>query len=180
MFYFIFLHFPLSGPVLINISLPIIPCMIMYVTNNKEPWTLRAPYSGRVDASICACALQMCACAHFSHSVQLLLQQSRAFYMLALCLRAFLISSPKTWDWTRMHALAVMHRRPLCENMDRAKIKVPFYTTDIDILCVASMYRHTSYRWIVTPLIHTNVHTLRFLKVVWLAVLVRFLKLSFS
>ncbi len=37
MFYFIFLHFPLSGPVLINISLPIIPCMIMYVTNNKEP-----------------------------------------------------------------------------------------------------------------------------------------------
>ncbi len=38
-FYFIFLHFPLSGPVLINISLPIIPCMIMYVTNNKEPWT---------------------------------------------------------------------------------------------------------------------------------------------
>ncbi len=35
-----FLHFPLSGPVLINISLPIIPCMIMYVTNNKEPWTL--------------------------------------------------------------------------------------------------------------------------------------------
>ncbi len=41
MFYFIFLHFPLSGPVLINISLPIIPCMIMYVTNNKEPWKAR-------------------------------------------------------------------------------------------------------------------------------------------
>ncbi len=38
-FIFYFLHFPLSGPVLINISLPIIPCMIMYVTNNKEPWT---------------------------------------------------------------------------------------------------------------------------------------------
>ncbi len=36
-----FLHFPLSGPVLINISLPIIPCMIMYVTNNKEPWTYK-------------------------------------------------------------------------------------------------------------------------------------------
>ncbi len=38
MFYFSFLHFPLSGPVLTNISLPIIPCMIVYVTNNKEPW----------------------------------------------------------------------------------------------------------------------------------------------
>ncbi len=30
--------------------------------------------------------------------------------MLALCLRAVLISSPGTWDWTRMHALVVMHR----------------------------------------------------------------------
>ncbi len=134
--------------------------------------------SWRVYLCVCASDVRVHAsdvCAeNFSHSVWLLLQQSRAFYMLTLCLRAFLISSPKTWDWTRMHALAVMHRRPLCENMDRAKIKVPFYTTDIGILCVASMYRHTSYRWIVTPLIHTNVHTLRFLKVVWLAVLVRF------
>ncbi len=40
-----------------------------------------------------------------------------------------------------MHALVVMHRRTLCENVDRAKIKVPFYTTDIDVLCVASMHR---------------------------------------
>ncbi len=39
-----------------------------------------------------------------------------------------------------MHALAVMHRRTLCENVDSAKIKVPIYTTDIDILRVASMY----------------------------------------
>ncbi len=38
--FFIFLHFPLSGPVLTNISLLIIPCMIVYVTNNKEPWNL--------------------------------------------------------------------------------------------------------------------------------------------
>ncbi len=37
---FFFLHFPLSGPVLTYISLLIIPCMIVYVTNNKEPWTL--------------------------------------------------------------------------------------------------------------------------------------------
>ncbi len=29
---------PLSGPVLTYISLLIIPCMIVYVTNNKEPW----------------------------------------------------------------------------------------------------------------------------------------------
>ncbi len=31
-----------------------------------------------------------------------------------------------TWDWTRMHALVVMHRWTLCENVDSAKIKVPF------------------------------------------------------
>ncbi len=36
---FYFFHFPLSGPVLTYISLLIIPCMIVYVTNNKEPWT---------------------------------------------------------------------------------------------------------------------------------------------
>ncbi len=41
----------------------------------------------------------------------------------------------------RMHALAVMHRRTLYENVDSAKIKVPFYTTDIDILRVVSMPR---------------------------------------
>ncbi len=40
-----------------------------------------------------------------------------------------------------MHALVVMHRRTLYENVDSAKIKVPFYTTDIDILRVASMHR---------------------------------------
>ncbi len=79
--------------------------------------------------------------------------------MLASCLRAVLISSPDTWDWTRMHVLVVMHRRTLYENVDRAKIKAPFYTTDNDILHVASMYRHTlywyidPYRWIVTPLV---------------------------
>ncbi len=38
---FFFLHFPLSGPVPTYISLLIIPCMIVYVTNNKEPWTPR-------------------------------------------------------------------------------------------------------------------------------------------
>ncbi len=39
--FLIFLHFPLSGPVPTYISLLIIPCMIVYVTNNKEPWTLK-------------------------------------------------------------------------------------------------------------------------------------------
>ncbi len=40
-----------------------------------------------------------------------------------------------------MHALAVMHRRTLYENVDSAKIKVPFYTTDINILRVVPMPR---------------------------------------
>ncbi len=40
-----------------------------------------------------------------------------------------------------MHALAVINRRTLCENVDSAKIKVPFYTTDINTLHVASMHR---------------------------------------
>ncbi len=49
-FYFIiiiliFLHFPLSGPVPTYISLLIIPCMIVYVTNNKEPWTCKDKFS---------------------------------------------------------------------------------------------------------------------------------------
>ncbi len=38
-----------------------------------------------------------------------------------------------TWVWTRVHALAIMHRRTLCENVDSAKLKVPFYTIDTDI-----------------------------------------------
>ncbi len=104
--------------------------------------------------AVCVRALQMCA-RKTSHSARLFRQQSRASFMLALCLRAVLISSPDTWDWTRMHALVVMHRRTLCENVDSAKIKVTFYTTDIDILRVALMHRIVihridPYRWIVT------------------------------
>ncbi len=139
----------------------------------------RAQCSIRVDAAVCVRALQMCVCVcvrvlqmcvcacasdvctgNFSHSARLLLQQSRASYVLTSCLRAVLISSPDTWDWTRMHVLAVMHRQTLYENVDSAKIKVPFYMTDIDILRVASMhhtlYRYINpYRWIVTPLQRT-------------------------
>ncbi len=86
---------------------------------------------------VCVCVC-VCVCARlagiFSHSARLLLQQSRAFYTLALWLHAVFISSPDTWDWTRMH------RRTLYENVDSVKIKVIFYTTDIDILLVASMH----------------------------------------
>ncbi len=114
----------------------------------------------------CVCARFRCVCVRasdvcvgiFSHSALLLLKQSRVSYMLALCLRAVLILSPDTLDWTRIHTSAVMHRRTLYENVDSAKIKVPFYTTDTDILRVASMHRIVihcidPYRWIVTPLI---------------------------
>ncbi len=38
LFFFFCLYCPLSGPVLTYISLQIIPCMIVYVTNNKEPF----------------------------------------------------------------------------------------------------------------------------------------------
>ncbi len=106
---------------------------------------------------VCARALQICArasdvCAEiFSHSARLLLQQSRASYTLTSCLRAVLISSPDTWDWTRMHALAVMHR--LCEDVDSAKIKVPFYKYQYFMRGIDASYRHTLYRWIVTPLV---------------------------
>ncbi len=41
---FYFLHCPLSGPVLTYISLLIIPCMIVYVTNKQEPWTLNLDF----------------------------------------------------------------------------------------------------------------------------------------
>ncbi len=51
-----------------------------------------------------------------------------------------------------MHALVVMHRQTY-ENVDSAKIKVPFYTTDIDILRVASMHR------IVIHCIDIPIHT---------------------
>ncbi len=46
--FFIFLHCPLSGPVLTYISLLIIPCMIVYVTNNKEPWSIRKCSNGLI------------------------------------------------------------------------------------------------------------------------------------
>ncbi len=69
--------------------------------------------------------------------------------------------SPYTWDWTRMHALAVMHRRTLCENVDSAKIKVPFYTTDIYILHVISMHRIGIHRIDISIHIDESLHPYR-------------------
>ncbi len=130
----------------------------------------RAQYSRRVNAAVCVRALQMCVCVcvcarasdvcagNFSHSARLLIQQSWASFMLAPCLRAVLISSPDTWDWTRMQALVVIHRRTLCENVDSAKIKVPFYTTDIDILHAASMHRIVIHRINISIHIDESLH----------------------
>ncbi len=98
-------------------------------------------YSCSVDASVCVHALQMCV-------------RARALQMCAW-------KTSHMWDWTRMHALVVMHRQTLCKNVDSAKIKVPFYTTNINILRVASIHRIVihridisivPYRWIITPL----------------------------
>ncbi len=116
---------------------------------------------------LCACALDVCA-GNFSHSARLFRQQSRASYMLALCVRAVLILSPGTWDWTRMHALVVIHRRTLCENVDSAKIKVPFIQ-QISIFyawhrCIVSSYIVSIYRWIVTPLVGPYPQRFRSLK----------------
>ncbi len=145
----------------------------------------RDQYSRRVDGGVCVCALQMCVCVCVCTSDVCVcvcvcaLQMcvcARSSYVCAR-LRGNLLtqrttvtptipsvlSSPGTWDWTRMHALAVMHRRTLYENVKCVKIKVRFYTTDIDILRVASMNRFIihcidPYRWIVTPLVDSNLN----------------------
>ncbi len=57
-----------------------------------------------------------------------------------------------------MHALTVMHRRTLCENVDSAKIKVPFYTTDIDILRVAMMHGIVIHRIDISIHIDDSLH----------------------
>ncbi len=74
---------------------------------------------------------------------------------------------------------AVMHRRTLCENVDSAKIKVPIYTTEIDILHVASMHRIVRHRIDVAIHIDESLHpqvlshfiilfTILFKKKIWL------------
>ncbi len=88
------------------------------------------------------------------------------FSCSTVCLRAVLISSPDTWDGMRMQwecillnedamrMFAVMHRQTLCANVDSAKIKMPIYTTDIDIMRVSSMHRTVRHR--IDVLIHIN------------------------
>ncbi len=44
--------------------------------------------------------------------------------------------------------LAVMHRQTLCENVDSAKIKVPFYKYQYFTCSIGASYRHTLYRYI--------------------------------
>ncbi len=58
----------------------------------------------------------------------------------------------------RMHTLAVMHIRTLCENVDSAQIKVLFYTTDIYILRVASMHRIVIHRIDISIHIDESLH----------------------
>ncbi len=79
----------------------------------------RAQFSIRAELT----RLSVCVRFNFSHSAWLFRQQSRASFMLALCLRAVLISSPGTWDWMRMHALVVPSLNHLCwiQNYDTAQ-----------------------------------------------------------
>ncbi len=78
--------------------------------------------------------------------------------MLALCLRAVLLSSPGTWDWTRMHALVVMHRRTKCGPcLNKGAFlydRYRYFTRGIDALYRHTLYRYIDpYRLIVTPLV---------------------------
>ncbi len=53
----------------------------------------------------------------------------------------------------RMYALAVMHRRTLCENVDSAKIKVPFYKYRYFKHGIDTSHRHTLY-WYIDESLH--------------------------
>ncbi len=99
----------------------------------------------------------LCACARFKCvRGKLLTQRSTVTPTIPSVLYARLVpsGSPYIESWyvrlMRLHVLVVMHRRTLCENVDSAKIKVPFYTTDIDILhwhrCIVSSYIASIYR----------------------------------
>ncbi len=130
----------------------------------------RAQFSIRAELtrlSVCMCFRCVCVCAasdvcaeNFSNIAQLFRQQSRASYMLALCLRAGLISSPDMWDWTRMHALVVMHRQDIIWKCGQCQNKGAFlyyrylyFTRGIDASYRHTLYRYIDpYRWIVTPL----------------------------
>ncbi len=100
-------------------------------------------YSRRVDAAVCVCALQVCAW-ETSHTA---LHSNNPERLLCwLC--AFRQSLYRVLIREIEREVAVMHRRTLCENVDSAKIKVTFYTINIDILHVASMHRIIIHRYI--------------------------------
>ncbi len=109
---------------------------------------------------LCACALDVCA-ENFSHSARLLLQKSRAFYMLASCVRIVLISSP-AWD-VRLNENArvcgntktdIMWKCGQCQNKGAfLYYRYRYFTRGIDALYRHTLYRYIDpYRWIVTPL----------------------------
>ncbi len=79
-----YMHFDVVLSVFIH------PC-----TKKKKAEVSSIQYSRRVGVAVCVRALQMCV-RETSHSARLLLQQSRASFMLALCLRAVLILSSDT------------------------------------------------------------------------------------
>ncbi len=104
---------------------------------------------------VCARVLQMCVCVCFRCVCGKLLTQRATVTPTIPSVQAVIISSPDTWDWTRIHALVVMHRRTLCENVDSAKIKVPFYRYRYFMhgIAIDASYRYIDpYRWTVTPL----------------------------
>ncbi len=132
-------------------------CLYLFIHAQKRGRELNLVFARCRRGCLFACTSDVCI-ENFSHIARLFRQQSLASFMLTLCLRAVLISSPDTWVWMRMHALAVMHRRTLCENVDSAKIKVPIYTTDINILWVASMHRIIRHRIDVSIHIDESLH----------------------
>ncbi len=107
-------------------------CLCLFIHEQKSGRELNL-----VSAAVCVCALFRCVCRKLQK---------------AMCLRTVLISSPDMGVWTRMHALAVMHRWTLCANVDSSKIKVLIYTTDYRYFTcgIDASYHQTSY-WCIDP-----------------------------
>ncbi len=94
---------------------------------------------------MCVRVLQMCA-RKTSHTARDCSANNPDRFICSTCafgqsLYRVLVREIECVRMRRMHMLVVMHRRTLYENVDSAKIKVPFYTTDINTLRAASMHR---------------------------------------
>ncbi len=113
---------------------------------------------------LCACDSVVCACVCFRFPCT----QPRASYMLNFAFGQVLMSSSDTWDWTRMHALVVMHRRPLYEKCGQCQNKGAFlcYRYRYCTRGIDASYRHTLYRYIDESLSPSKFHTHNFLTVV--------------